>query len=353
MKSNVYFIRVDSQDNSQRIKSLQKFLDKLGHVLTYQKEEFVPVKITIGDTSCVYNIKPEFVRCIITHIKNQQARPFLFDTNVIYLGQRQNAIQHLNLAQNKGFAHSRVGAPFIIADGIFGQDGREFKINSANVNKIKVPSFVGMLDSLLVLSHATGHILSGYAGAIKNVAMGMSCRPTKQTIHSLLKPHILTDRCTTCRCCIAICPKGAISYKDSKVSIDPTKCIGCAECLCACKFNAISINWQEEPLVFIRRLVEVANFILSKFKNKFFINFAFDITKECDCISTKDEKMIVDDLGIFASDDIVAVDKATVDMAKNYKRMPLLDQTEKIYTEMFLYAQRIGMGSAEYSLIQL
>ena len=354
MKSNVYFIKTgQAATPEERSEALKKLLEKTGVSFKCSKDEFIPVKVTIGDSSCVYNLSPELVKIVVSSLKKNGSKPFLFDTCVIYKGQRQNAVDHLNLAQSKGFTHSRVGAPFIIADGLLGQDGKEYLIGSESIKKIRVPSFVGMLDSLVVLSHVTGHIVSGYAAAIKSVAMGMSCRATKQVQHSALKPSVIDKKCTSCGCCIAICPARAISFKKEKAFIDQGSCIGCAECLCACKFDAILINWHEDPHVFCARMVEVADFILSKFKNRLFVNFAFDITKECDCISGKDEEIISGDFGILASDDILSLDKATTDLAGGNLKTDFLKRVQGVYEGMYEYAAERRLGNLEYDLITL
>ena len=364
MKSDVYFIEVPNDHEQGRRTSLLKLLETLDPFSVYKKDAFVPIKLTIGDSQCIYNLSPELVKLVVSGIKKKKAKPFLFDTNVIYKGLRLNAIDHLTLAQNKGFAHSRVGAPFIIADGVFGQDGKEYKLDSKYIKKIKIPSFIGMIDSLVVLSHVTCHILTGYAGALKNVAMGISSRGTKQVQHSSLKPHIIEERCTSCGCCIGICPVNAISFVNrgnaqnnaqarDKALIDQSKCIGCGECLCACKFDAIFINWNEDTHVFSKRITEVAQFILSKFKNKFFINFAFDITKECDCISTKNEKLVCKDIGIFASRDIVSLDKATLDFINKDEDIILKEKSRNTHKTILEYAHEKGLGNLEYDLITL
>jgi hypothetical protein len=100
-------------------------------------------------------------------------------------------------------------------------------------------------------------------------------------------------------------------------------------------------------------MADVAKFTLSKFKNKFFVTFAFDITKECDCISSKDEKMVAQNLGILASYDIVSLDKATADLASKYKTTDFLIERRKIYEEMFAYAAENGLGSTDYNLITI
>ncbi|MDD4899188.1 MAG: DUF362 domain-containing protein [Candidatus Omnitrophica bacterium] len=354
MKSDVYLVKVSSSDPNQRQAALKRIIQAKDFCANFKKEEIVPVKLTIGDTPCVYNVSPELVKIIIQEISRHQAKPFLFDTCVIYQGERQNAVDHLTLAEKKGFSYAKIGVPFIIADGLFGQDGREFVVDREDLKKIRVPSFVGMLDSLVVLTHVTGHIVSGYAGAIKNVAMGMSCRATKQMQHSSLKPSVLIEKCTKCGCCMAICPAKAITFKNEKKAfIDQSLCVGCAECLCACKFDAIKINWEEEPKIFCERMVAVAGAILNRFKNKFFINFALDITKECDCISKKGEKIVSEDFGILASNDIVSLDQASMDLALEHKKTNFLAGVKELHQDTIDYAVQRGMGNKEYNLIEL
>lgn len=353
MKSNVYFIEVRENDSGKRCGALLKLLKKVNPFKDYKKGEFIPIKLTIGDSSCVYNTSPELVKIIVSEIKKSKAKPYLFDTNVIYKGERMNAVDHLTLAQNKGFGYTKVGAPFIIADGVFGQDGQSHETGSEYIKKIKIPSFIGQLESLVVLSHATGHILSGYAGAIKNIAMGMSSRPTKQALHSSLKPHVIEKKCTSCGCCIKVCPVGAISYRGTYAEISQVKCIGCGECLCACKFDAIFINWSEDHDIFAKRMIDMADFILSKFKNRFFINFCFDITKECDCISTKNEKIFVENIGILASIDPLAVDKTTVELINKSDDLFEKENLFDTYKTMFEYGYKKGLGNLDYNIIKI
>jgi uncharacterized Fe-S center protein len=354
MKSDVYFVKIASSDVKTKASSLLKLIDTINPFSEYKVDEFIPIKLTIGDSQCVYNLSPELVKVVICEIKKKNIKPFLCDTNVIYKGSRLNAVDHLTLVQNKGFGHSKIGVPFIIADGLFGQDGKDYKLDSRYIKKIKLPSFIGVLDSLVVLSHITCHIIAGYAGAIKNVAMGMVSRPTKQVQHSSLKPHIIEQKCTGCKHCIEICPVNAISLSaNGKAFIDKVKCIGCGECLCACKFDAVFINWNEDANIFAKRMIEVAKFVLSKFKNTLFINFAFDITKECDCISTKNERVVSSDIGILASKDILAIDKATVDLINKNEDVFHKEGFENTYKTMLEYGHEKGLGNLDYNLIEV
>ena len=349
MPGKVYFKGVDSNKESREA-ALGKILDNLAK---FPQDSFVGIKITIGDINSPFAIKPELVALVIDKIKSQKANPFVFDTNVIYKGKRNNAVDHLNLAYEKGFTPDKIKAPFIIADGVFGLDGRDFKVDYKHIKNIRVPSFVGVLDNLVVLSHITGHMMTGYSGAIKNVAMGMSCRPGKQVQHSSVKPRVNPDRCVMCGACIEICPVNAISKHKDKAFIDNKVCVGCGECLCACQYEAIAVNWKEDYWVFNERLVEYAAGILSKFKNKFFINCAFEITKECDCMDNTGVSFITQDAGIFASGDILALEKATADACTKKEDVFFKHHKLNFYLQQFEYAQKLALGNLEYELVQL
>jgi uncharacterized Fe-S center protein len=347
-------VYVNRMEKGQRVQDCFKdLLENLDPYLSkFKKGSFVGIKMTIGDKGSTGYIKSEVVAQLVKKLRKQGAKPFVFDTNVIYRGQRQNAVDHLTLAYNKGFTPGKLGCPYIIADGVFGSDSVALKVDSGSISEIKVPSLVKVLEDLIVLSHVTGHMMSGYAGAIKNVAMGMASRAGKQVQHSSLKPVIDIGKCTLCGTCMEICPVSAISELSGKVFVNSNICVGCGECIAACKIDAVIINWKEDPLIFIERMTEYATGILSKLKRKVFINFATDITLECDCICGNDQR-IFDDVGIFASEDILAVDRACYDILKGER--DVLSRGGKInaHLHQFKYAEKIGLGSLDYSLIEI
>jgi len=351
MSVDVFFCRLKT--GQARSECLRRLLAGVGDYLSgFKKNSFVGIKMTVGDEKNRGFIKPEIVRLVVDHLKERGTRPFVFDTNVIYKGKRQNAIDHLNLAYKKGFTSDNLGCPYIIADSVFGTDSISIPVDFKNIREIKVPSIVRVLDDLIVLSHVTGHIMSGYAASIKNVAMGMASRAGKQIQHSSIKPQTRTDSCTMCECCIEVCPVSAISVRDEKAFIDSDICIGCGECISACKFDAVNINWQEDAEVFAERMAEYACGILSRIKRRLFFNFAFDITEECDCISGDDPR-IVDDLGIFASRDVLAVDKACYDILRGESDVFSRNGKINSHIHLFRYAEEIGLGSLDYKIIEI
>ena len=351
MKSEVYLSRLKKgKSHSDCFEVMMNGID--GLISEFGEGSFPGIKMTVGDDKSTGHIKPELVRRLVEKLKIQGARPFVFDTNVIYKGNRQNAVDHLNLAYRKGFDPDNLGCPYIIADSVFGTDSRAIKVDFNNVKEIKVPSLIKVMDDVIVLSHITGHMMSGFAGSIKNVAMGMASRAGKQIQHSSLKPYINVDNCTICGSCIDHCPVSAIAEVSGKAFINSRLCIGCCECISACKLDAVTINWHEDANIFAERMAEYACGILSLIKKKVFINVAFDVTKECDCIAG-DDPGIVKDTGILASRDILAVDKACFDLLTPTRDIFARGGRIQAHLHEFKYARKIGLGKLEYTLIEL
>ncbi len=74
MKSDVYFSKIKSNDGKGRQDALARILDAAGPVLNYNNNEIVPVKITIGDSQCVYHLRPDMVKPVIALLKKKNAR---------------------------------------------------------------------------------------------------------------------------------------------------------------------------------------------------------------------------------------------------------------------------------------
>jgi len=350
MKPDVYFSSIQGRSRSECFRELLNNMD--GILSRFKKGSFVGIKMTVGDKRNTGHIKPELVKILVENLKRRGAKPFVFDTNVIYSGQRQNAVDHLNLAYRKGFTPDRLGCPYIIADSVFGTDSKTIKADFRNVKELRVPSLVTVLEDLVVLSHITGHIMSGYAASIKNVGMGMASRAGKQVQHSSMKPLINASKCTLCGCCIESCPVSAVSELSRKAFINSNICIGCGECIACCKFDAVQIHWHEDESIFAERMVEYASGILSRIERKVFMNFAFDVTEECDCISGSDPH-IAEDAGILASADIVAADRAAFDMLTKKADIFSRDGKIRLHQRQFEYAAEIGLGSLDYRLIEV
>ena len=357
-KSKVYLTKTREDESRQSIEAKLKGLIRDGGILSSIKEgDYVAIKITVGERENRSYIKPQYVRFIVEEVKRLGARAFLTDTNVLYHGKRQNAIDHLETAHNHGFTLENTGAPLIIADGLIGRSVREVKIDKEYIKSAKIALIALEADFILGISHLTAHMLAGFGGAIKNMGMGFANKAGKQIQHSSIKPNVKKGACTACGICVAECPVGAIEIKSKTAHVDPKTCIGCAECLIACKFDALTISWETDCAELQMRMAEYAYAAIydkAKAKKCAFITFATNISAECDCMDGE-YPIVADDVGILASEDPVAIDKASFDLVlaqKGFdpfkKKHPTTHPKKQI-----LHAAKIGLGSAEYELVEV
>ena len=132
------------------------------------------------------------------------------------------------------------------------------------------------------------------------------------------------------------------------ILVDQDKCIGCTQCLAVCRFGAVKCNWGEETEVLQKSMAEHALGVLKTKQNRAaFFNFLFSITDECDCFDNANMPKIVGDIGITASTDPVAIDKASLDLAENKagKKLPKLLKNEDLNPlPQIEHARRIGLG---------
>jgi len=186
--------------------------------------------------------------------------------------------------------------------------------------------------------------------------MGCASKKGKMTQHAALTLSV-GDGCTLCGQCFENCPADAITLGDARAHIDQDKCIGCAQCLAVCRFAAIKCNWSQECEILQRNVAEHAMGALKqKEKKAAFFNFIISVTKDCDCFGTPNMRTIVDDIGIAASTDPVAVDKAALDLVETRagrKLTKLLGNDKLSPRYQIEHAEHIGLGSSDYELVEL
>ena len=200
---------------------------------------------------------------------------------------------------------------------------------------------------LIVLSHFKGHVLAGFGGAIKQLGMGCASRGGKLAQHSNSVPKVNFFKCKGCSACAKKCPQNAITVS-KKAKINKDECIGCASCMAICPHEAIYHSWLGSMTKsFNERLAEYA-YAAAKGKNNIYITFAFNITKNCDC-EGHNMKPITKDIGVFASTDPVAIDKACLDVLDKNSGKVVFKRGR--YT--LDYAEKIGLGSKKYELVQI
>lgn len=340
--SNVYFIPVNTIYDTEKINAASKvLLKKLLEERGCNLSKTTPVKVHFGEDGNTTFIGAENYDGILGFIGENGSKPCFIETNVLYKGERMTRDSHIALALDHGFTN----APIIIADGDHGEEYAEVEINKKNFKKCKIGKAFLDYDSLIVASHFKGHAVAGFGGAIKQLAMGCASRGGKLAQHDNEVPVIDTGKCVGCKACANQCPVGAIEVSPT-AKIDEGKCVGCASCINACKVDAIGNDWEKSLKgSFFERLAEYA-YAAALGKKNMYITFAFNITRLCDCEGHFMES-VAPDMGVFASLDPVAIDKACLDMVNKRK---LVFKTGEYTLD---YASEIGLGSTNYELIEL
>ncbi len=354
MKSVVWYARVPPSSNlSQRMKATDSVLDRCGLDRIFDASDRTAVKIHVGEKNNDTHVAPEIVGSVVSRLKQLGASPFLTETSTLYRGQRSNAIDHLVHAFSHGFTYEKTGAPFIMADGLFGNTEIEVPIPGIIFSKVNIAREVVFADSLVALSHPTGHVGTALGACLKNLGMGLASRMGKLRQHSSIKPYVSSEDCTFCTKCIKWCPVDAIVERAGKAFIVSERCIGCGECLAVCRFDAVKYNWGVESVELQKNVAEHAlGVVIDKREKSLFINFLFDMTKDCDCLGER-QTPILPDIGVLASRDPVAVDQATLDVSGQEVGQSLAERCWPSMdgTVQLEHGEAIGLGSRSYQLV--
>ncbi|MCL2484761.1 MAG: DUF362 domain-containing protein [Endomicrobia bacterium] len=360
MSSKVYFLPWKRKDE------FYKFLKKARAFDHVKARNFIAIKIHFGEDGNKGYIKPEYVAPVVKIAREKTAFPFLTDCSTIYVGKRSDAYHHLLLANKHGFTIESCGCPIIIGDGLKGNDKQDVKVNLKHFKNVSIGRDIIQSDSYIFMSHFKGHEISGFGGAIKNVGMGCANKEGKYAMHNSAKPIVKASKCTACGICVKNCYQQALSLapvviarKDNvltkqskgKIVMDKNKCVGCGQCIVSCAFGVFDLKWDEDPKIVQEKIVEYTAGVL-KNKKASYINFLNHISKDCDCFSIKNPPLM-EDVGIVAGDDPVAVDQASYDLVnKAYGKNFFKKVHPNIDPEIQLeYAEKIGLGSRDYELI--
>ncbi|OHD08577.1 MAG: 4Fe-4S ferredoxin [Spirochaetes bacterium GWD1_27_9] len=341
--SNVYFTSVNNKTTVKEVNLIsQKLLETVIEKENIQLEKEIPLKVHFGEQGNHTYIKPDNYNGIIEFLENKNIKTSFMETSVLYGGQRYKKELHLKTAKEHGFTR----VPVIIADGDHGEDFYEVEINKTHYKKCKLGKEFSKYNQIIVVAHFKGHMLAGFGGAMKQLSMGYAAKGGKLAMHMGIKPRILNRKCKQCHLCQKKCQVDAITI-GNKSFINQDICIGCGACVAICPHKAVSIITIGAIFKaifgnrFDEKLVEYA-YAAQKDKKNIYLNFLMSITQGCDCEGKK-MSPIMEDIGIFASTDPVAIDKACYDLVKKGGK-------KLKGHSMFHHAEKIGLGSQHYVL---
>lgn len=283
--SRVYFIDKDRPD-----KIAGAFRD-------LASEDFagkdVMVKLHMGERGNRWYVKPEKVRIVTDELRKAGSRPVLYDTAIVYGGQRNTREKYRALATEHGF--DSIGCDVVIGD-----KGPSVDLTESGIAfRFEVAEEVFRTGHIVSVVHAKGHGLTGFGGTIKNIGMGGVSKACKLAMHAAT----VTGKLKT--------------LGRSRVSFNKILAMGAKACL------------AEKALICFHVLL--------------------DITKSCDCAKNA-LPIICPDLGYLLSQDPVASDAASIDMIIQavgpsvFRRDPW---------EQVAFAEKIGLGSRAYELVRV
>jgi len=354
MASDVFMVKVKNGESDEVMaRKLNTLIDASGVLGFLKKDDYTGIKIHFGEEGNTGHIKAAWLKGLVARLRSITNNIFFTDTNVLYKqSKRTNAVDHLRLAYNHGFGFQEMGVPVIIADGLWGRNYTDIEINKKRFSKVKIASDITDCDSLLALTHITGHIMTGFAGAIKNLGMGCASRRGKFEQHCGIVPDLNPGECVGCGLCASNCPANAITLKNGKARIDEANCIGCGECVVVCKTEALSAKWSETLANLQEKMVEYACGAIESVDRKIgYINFLTNVTRDCDCLA-KDDPKIVEDIGILASNDLVSIDSASAEILNGLRSKDIFRQEhpEIDWKVQLKYASSLGLGEIDYKL---
>ena len=266
----------------------------------------VAVKVHSGEKGNQNFLRPEFWRPMVEKVQGT-----IVECNTAYGdasgGVRDHTESHLKLLEEHGWT-KYFDVDLMDAEGpdvIWPiSNGKILKENHLGKN-------IENYDSILVLAHFKGHPMGGYGGALKQLSIGCASRAGKALIHSGGKTD---DRYETW-------------------------------------------NQHASKMAFPEAMADAAASVVEHFKGRIaFINVMKNLSVDCDCCAVAEDPCM-DDIGILASTDPVAIDQACMDLVIHSDDPGKEHFMERVNSRNGIHtieaAEELGSGTREYELIQL
>ncbi len=257
----------------------------------------VAVKLHSGEPGNQNFLKPEFWRPVVNDVHGT-----VVECNTAYDGGRNTTEKHRETIEKHGWS-KHFTVDIMDAEG---PDAELLIPNGKRIKKVQVGKNMLNYDSMLVLSHFKGHPMGGFGGALKQLSIGCASSYGKAYIHGAGEPEKI---------------------------------------------------WTGDHNSFLESMADAAEAVVRHFNgNMVFINVMKNMSVDCDCCSVAEDPCMAD-IGILASLDPIAVDRACLDLvyaSDDPGRDHLLERIEsRNGAHTIDAAAELGFGSKEYELIKL
>lgn len=370
MPTPVYFgsarqARLDAKETLPA--KLDLILDRL-HLRERVKDETVAIKMHVGNGIGYSTVHPVFVRKVVQAVKDGGGQPFIADVN-----------WDVADSGSRGYTTEVLGCPVFPAAGpdekyVYAHE-RPYK----NIQRWHVAGAIQDASFLINFAHVKGHPSCAFGAAVKNLALGCMAGETRGAMHDSMQydPYWFPEKCpdeATRQKIMAACPQEAL-VEDKKqtgyLHLHPEQCNACGRCLQVAPPGSLKIDARNFNS-FVEACAISAGITLSTFEpgKTVHLSLATHMTPVCDCFGFT-SMPILPDVGIFGSDDIVAIEQAVLDLTA-----PLRLIEENVPTAMEVhtrqghpfrwlhgplkdpyltiqYAEQYGLGSREYELVDV
>lgn len=274
-------------------------LIKLYNKLNIKLDGKVAVKLHSGEDGNQNYVKPEFVKPLIDYVNGT-----VVECNTAYDGARNTTEKHKKLMDDHGWS-KYFDVDIMDADSEISVDIPNGKVIKKNILGANINNY----DSMLVLSHFKGHPMGGFGGALKQLSIGCASSSGKAYIHS------------------------------------------------AGKTDDVSKLWDNvaEQDKFLESMADAASSVHNMFKDNIaYINMMVNLSVDCDCCHVAEDPCM-NDIGMLASLDPIAIDQACIDLIHNSideGKNHFLERVKRQNGEHILDASAdLGFGNREYELI--
>lgn len=366
-KSKVYFTDMRCNFGTSLLDKLDTLINRAGISQIDFDRKYAAIKIHFGEPGNLSFLRPNFAKTVADKVKALGGKPFLTDCNTLYVGRRNNALAHLDAAYENGYSPFSTGCQIIIGDGLKGTDDIEVPVKDGEyIHSARIGRAIMDADIFISLNHFKGHEAAGFGGAIKNIGMGCGSRAGKMAMHNDGKPTVANHSCVGCGACIKYCNHSAISVLNKKAVINHANCVGCGRCIGTCNYHAIENFSDSTALALNCKMVEYTKAVLDG-RSHFHISIVNQVSPYCDCHGENDAA-VIPDVGMFASFDPVALDKACIDAVNAAPPIhtSIISEREAVCDDHFTnihpttdwrsqisHAVKMGLGSSDYELISI
>ncbi|HNS37570.1 MAG TPA: DUF362 domain-containing protein [Anaerolineaceae bacterium] len=332
------------------------------------KDEYVAIKLHLGNNLSYSTIHPVFVRKVIQAVKDGGGRPFVVDLDWDVAGHEQ-----------RGYSHETLGCPVYPTNGLRDQYVYTRQWAYKNITEWKLGGMIHDATFIVNFAHVKGHPSCSFGAAFKNLALGSMASKTRSQMHDVhhFDRYWFSENCPdeeTRKKIIAACPFQALvedREQPGELHLHFEPCNQCGRCLKVAPAGSLVIRpenfWAFQEAMAISTKIVMDSFEPGKAVH---LALATHMTPVCDCFGFT-SLPILPDAGIFGSDDIVAIDQAVLDMTA---KTPLLEQNIPTSMEVahheghpfawlhgpykdpykvLEYGEALGLGSRTYELVDV